>query len=177
MTLNIWSKWILAVAILTFNFKFFKNFSHSLDFHCLIYFAKSINLSWMVTLWCELLCKCSINTLKSDQWITIWWVKFELECLLLIFIYFNSIFKVTCKNGIFVCQYIRTHSEENRVKFLTLHSPFCLFLIKRRYLNLESTSLEKNIRCASKWFILTQRMQNPEFVHLKCVTYNQFLCP
>ena len=28
------------------------------------------------------------------------------------------------------------------------------------------------IRCALKWFILTQRMQNLEFVNLKCVTYN-----
>ena len=65
----------------------------------------------MVSLWC-LLCKCSIYTLKSDQWITIWWAKFELECLLMISIYFNSIFKVTCKNGDFECQYIRTHSEE-----------------------------------------------------------------
>ena len=30
-----------------------------------------------------LICKLSIYTLKSDQWITVWWAKFELECLLL----------------------------------------------------------------------------------------------
>ena len=49
------------------------NFAYSFDFHCLTNFAKSINLSWMVSLWCELLCKRSIYTLKSDQWIAIWW--------------------------------------------------------------------------------------------------------
>ena len=32
-------------------------------------------------LWCELLCKPSIYTSKSDQWIKIWWAQFELECL------------------------------------------------------------------------------------------------
>ena len=31
----------------------------------------------MVSLWCELLCKLSIYTLKSDQWITIWRAKFS----------------------------------------------------------------------------------------------------
>ena len=33
------------------------NFSHSFDFHRLTNFANSINLSWMVSLWCALLCK------------------------------------------------------------------------------------------------------------------------
>ena len=59
------------------------------DFRCLINFAKNINLSWMVSLWCALLCKFSIYTFKSDQWVTILWAKFDLECLLLIFIYSN----------------------------------------------------------------------------------------
>ena len=35
--------------------------------------------------------------------------------------------------------------------------------------------LTKTIRCASKWFILTQRPQNLEFVNLKCVTYTQLI--
>ena len=38
---------------------------------------------------------------------------------------------------------------------------------------LEFTSPDENIICASKWFILTQRMQNLEIVNLKCVTYAQ----
>ena len=38
---------------------------------------------------------------------------------------------------------------------------------------LESTHIDKTIKCASRWFILAQRMQNLEFVNLKCVTYTQ----
>ena len=38
--------------------------------------------------------------------------KFEFECLLLIFIYSNSKFKVTCKNADFEFLYIKTDTEE-----------------------------------------------------------------
>ena len=67
------------------------NFAHSLDFHYLTNFVENINIHLcdicrgLSLLGMKLLCKCSIYTLKSDQWITIWWAKFELECLLLIF--------------------------------------------------------------------------------------------
>ena len=74
----------------------YSNFAHSFDFKSLTKFAKSINLWWMVSQWCELLCNLSIYTLKSDQWIPTWWAKFEFECLKLSYIYFNSKFKVTC---------------------------------------------------------------------------------
>ena len=72
------------------------------------------------------------------------------------------------------------HTEEKCLKFLTLHLPFCLFLIKILQLNchpeyFKSTSLDETIRRASKWFILTQRMQNQEFVNLKRVTYAQLI--
>ena len=40
-------------------------FLHSFDFHCLTNFVESINLSWMVSLWRQLLCKWSIYKLKS----------------------------------------------------------------------------------------------------------------
>ena len=40
----------------------------------------------MASLWCELLCKSSVYTFKSDRWIRLWWAKFELECLIIIFI-------------------------------------------------------------------------------------------
>ena len=43
-----------------------------------------------------------------------------MECLLLIFIYFNSKFKVTYKNGDFKCRYIRTHSEEKPSKIFNI---------------------------------------------------------
>ena len=42
----------------------------------------------MVSLWCACeLFNVGAYTLKSNPWKTIWWAKFELECLLLIFIY------------------------------------------------------------------------------------------
>ena len=66
----------------------------------------------MVCLLYELICNISTYTLETDQWIA----KFELECLILMFIYFNSNFKVTCKDGVFECSYIRTHLEKRKVK-------------------------------------------------------------
>ena len=70
----------------------------------------------MVSFWYELLCKLSIYTLKRDQWITIWWEKFELECVLLIFIYSDSKFKATCKDANLESGYIKTLTEENPFK-------------------------------------------------------------
>ena len=58
--------------------------------------------------------------------------------------------------------------KKSKIQVLTLHSPFFAFLS-----SLESTSLDHTITCASKWFILTQRMQNLESVNLKCVIYAQ----
>ena len=100
-------------------------------------------------------------------------------------IYFNSKFKITCKRGLGMPVGLYGTSElipkKTRLKFLTLHSPFCFFLIKILKTNLpflstlESISLDETIRCASKWFTLTQRNQNLEFVDLKCVTYTQLI--
>ena len=70
----------------------------------------------MVSLSCKILCRLSICTLESDQWITKWWAKFESECLLLILIYSNSKFNVTCKNVDFQCRFIRNRTEENLYK-------------------------------------------------------------
>ena len=115
----------------------------------------------MASLWCKFLCKCSIYNLQGDQWIIVWWAKFESECLLLIFIYFHSKFSATCKNGYFECQYIRTCSEENCLKFPTSHLPFWLFLIKILQLNCYPEYFGVyffwwTIRRPSKWFILPQ---------------------
>ena len=72
-----------------------------------------------------------------------------------------------------------SYRRKNGLKFLTLHSPFCLFLIKILFSTLESTSPNETIRYASKWFILTQRMQNLEFVNLRvcylCTTHSSGL--
>ena len=93
---------------------FTSNFAHSFDFHCFINFAKKYQFVIDgFSLVCVLFGKFSIYILKSDQWITIWWAKFELEyeCLLLIII------KVTCKNADFEWRYIRTHNEEKHLNF------------------------------------------------------------
>ena len=91
--------------------------------------------------WCELSCTRSICTLKSDQWISIYWAKFELECLLLVFIYSNSKLKSLAKTRTLnagTSELIPKKKEkvkleleiETCIKFQTLHSPFYLFLIK-----------------------------------------------
>ena len=65
---------VFKVCIFTSDFKFEleemnrrHSNSKSFDLHCLTYFAKGINLWWMVSLWCELLCTLSIYTLTSDR--------------------------------------------------------------------------------------------------------------
>ena len=57
------------------------------------------------------------------RWKSREWAQFELQCLLL-FIYANSKFKITCINKAFECRYIRTHTKEKLSKI----SPFCLFI-------------------------------------------------
>ena len=49
------------------------NFAHSMTFIAFSYqFYKQYQFVKEVSLWCKLLCKLSIYTLKSDEWITIW---------------------------------------------------------------------------------------------------------
>ena len=38
---------------------------------------------------------------------------------------------------------------------------------------LESTNLEKSIKCTSRWFILDKRMKNLEFDNLTFISYTQ----
>ena len=103
--------------------------------------------------------------------------KFELESLLLIFIYVISKFKVTYKNGKLECLHFRIYSKENHQKFLTLHSPFCSILIKILLTQLpywvlwNLLFLMKPSSCSK--FILAQRRQSLEFVNLKYITFTQ----
>ena len=86
---------------------------------------------------------------------------------------------VTCNNhdnADFECRYIRTRTEEKPSKISSITFAILPFAIPSRP-TFESTSLDETIRCASKWFILTQRTQKLDFVNLKCVTHNPFLCP
>ena len=77
-----WSKLILYSSIHSNS-----NFAYYFDFDCLPILRK-ISICrrcffFFFFFWCELQCKFSIYTLKSDQWtwwITIWWAKFELVC-------------------------------------------------------------------------------------------------
>ena len=142
-------------------------------FHCLTKFV----LSW----------KRSIKTSKNDQLIQLLWAKpvakFELECLLIMFIYFNSEFKVTWKKGDLECWFIEIDFEEKCPKFATLQSAFCLFLIKIfKLIYIPSWVLSwlwslllvikppDTLINSSFW---PKIMQNLEFINLKYVSYTQ----
>ena len=155
------------------------NFAHPFDFHCLTSFVKKYQFLFGVTYNVN----CRFTTWKVTNGC---WAKFELEYLLLIFFYSNSNSNVTCKNANFNCWFIRMHTEENRLKFLTLLSPFCflfcfvlVFFGHKRcwvYCHPEYSGVYFswwNLQICSKWFILTQRTQNLEFVNFKCVTCSQ----
>ena len=116
------------------------------------------------------------------RWNSKEWAKCGLECLLLIFTYSNSKFKVTCKNEDFECQYIRTHTKEQPSKISYITFAIWPFNQRKKYSNwlailstLEPTTLKETIRSASKWFTftITQKMQNLELVNLECLTYEQ----
>ena len=98
----------------------------------------------------------SIHNLESDQLIPLWWAKFELEGQLIISIYFNSKFKVTCNNKDVKCWCIELISKKNRLKICTISvaSFFGFFSHQHIKTNLPSGELccllfsEKHI---SKW--------------------------
>ena len=60
---------------------------------------KKTNLSYMVSLWYASWCGFLFAPFWGNQWITKWWAKLKLECLLLISIQNNSKFVVICKNA------------------------------------------------------------------------------
>ena len=57
---------------------------------CLTNFEKNTNLSDTSSLWYESWCWFSFAPFWNNQWITKWWAKFKLECLLLICTYTNA---------------------------------------------------------------------------------------
>ena len=61
------------------------------------FWNKNKNLSGMVSLWYDSWCWFLFAPFWNNQWITKWWAKFELECLLLICIHTNAKFIVICK--------------------------------------------------------------------------------
>ena len=64
---------------------------------CLTNFEKNTNLSGTVSLWYESWCWFLSAAFWNSQYITKWWAKFNLECLLLIYTYTNEKFIVICK--------------------------------------------------------------------------------
>ena len=88
------------------------------------------------------------------------------ECLLLIFIYFNSKFKVTCKNWDFECQHIGTHSKEKNVEVSKVTFDMLHFLNQNLYklqchpedFTIYFSWWNHQIRFKLRWFILPQRI-------------------
>ena len=65
-------------------------FAHPIDLFSLTNFEKNKNLPGMVSLWCDSWCWFLFVPFGNNQWITKWWAKLKLECLLLICIYTNA---------------------------------------------------------------------------------------
>ena len=124
------------------------------------------NLLFKASLWCVLLRKRQIYNSKSD-----WWIQ-----LLLIFLYFNSKFKVTCKNENFDldCRCIKAHIEANSLKFALCQLPFCFFSYPNRPLNAfqivhSSPNGAKFRVCQSQaCFLYTNHLGILKHAYLKC---------
>ena len=106
------------------------NFAHSFDLHCLMICEKYICRRWFLL--CELWWRLSIYTLKNNNmvskiWVgmsttTIHWLQFKIQSHLQ-------------KRRLWMRVHHSLIPKKNSLKFLTLHSPFCLFLIQILLLN------------------------------------------
>ena len=106
--------------------------------------------------------------------------KFELECLLPIFIYSNSKFKATCKSVAFECRYIRTHTKEKPSKISNITFAILPSYQKKKILKLNGHSEYFGIyfswwnhQMHLKMVHFNIKSQNLELVILKCLTYAQ----
>ena len=73
-------------------------FDHPIDSFCLTNFEKkNTNLWETVSLWYESWCWFLFAPFWNNQYITKWWAKFKLDCLLLICTYTYAKFIVICK--------------------------------------------------------------------------------
>ena len=112
-----WSKWILVVDIPTqILITIQLSIDHSSRCKLKVYIITHTKEKPSATNW----------YFRKRQWKSKEWAKVELECLLLIFSYSNSKFKVTCKNADFLMipdvpatsgiRYIRNHTKEKPSK-------------------------------------------------------------
>ena len=88
------------------------------------------NLSGMVSLWCDSWCWFLFAPFWNNQWITKWWAKFKLECLLLMCSYTNAKFIVLCELRT-QWQRWRLSSIQKLQKALLLNSSLLLFIGKK----------------------------------------------
>ena len=79
------------------------------------------------------------------------WAKFELKCLLLIFIYSNSKLKVTCKRGLWMWE-IGLIPKRSRLKFLS----FCFLSEKNPF----------------SWFAILSTLESTTFAETKMIHFN-----
>ena len=103
--------------------------------------------------------------------------KIWIGCLLLIFIYFNSKFKVTCRNGDFECWYIRTYSKEKLSKISNITFTDLPFSHWNTLTAILSTYFGDyffwwNHQMGIKMVHFNQNNAKSTF-NLKCVTYTQ----
>ena len=121
----------LKVRVFTYDFKFWIG---SIEYYIctlLLFFAKTLKdyrFCWVVSLWCELFRTVSISSFKSDQWIEIWRAKFELECVLLLLVFFSDLlqFKIQShlqKRRLRMPVHQDSLQRKQRQTFLILQSP------------------------------------------------------
>ena len=108
-------------------------FAHPIDFFCLTNFEKNMNLSGTVSLWYKSWCWFLFVPFWNNQWITKWWAKFKLECLLLICVYTNSKFIVICKPRTLNDGGLDSVQYRNRKKHCFLAAAILLFISKNYY--------------------------------------------
>ena len=115
----------------------------------------------------------------ARRWKSKKWAKFELECIQLIFIYSNLKIKVTCKMRT-LNAYIRTHTKEKPSKIFNIFFLAILPFYLKTYSNwiaimrsLESIFSWWNHHIHFKMIHFNIKMQNPDLINLKCITYTQ----
>ena len=94
------------------------------------FWKKNTNLSDTISLWYESWCWFLFAPFWNNQWITKWWAKFKLECLLLICTYTNAKFIDICKPRTFNDGGEGSVKYRNRKKYRFLAAAILLFIGK-----------------------------------------------
>ena len=117
-----WSKWILVGKYYSYS-----NFAHYFDFIALLILRSSSNCCKWFSEWCELLRKYSIQHLHLQERSTNKntenkiWVRMSITTINLLLFKIQSVLQKP------------DFRSRYSLKFYTLHSPFCLFLMKYKH--------------------------------------------